>query len=66
VNIKHPANPECVEDLVALTREVAALRTWGELLREEDEGESHVEEYPLDDTILRARCLLDDWGLHVS
>jgi hypothetical protein len=45
VNIKHPANPECVEDLVALTREVAALRTWGELLREEDEGESHVEEY---------------------
>jgi hypothetical protein len=62
VNIKHPANPECVEDLVALAREVAALRTWEELAGDYDDERS--EETPLDYTILRARNLLDDWGLH--
>jgi hypothetical protein len=57
-------NPDCVEDLVNLAREVAALRTWEELADAEDEVPLKSGEGTLDDTIERARNLLDNWGLH--
>lgn len=60
---RHPLAPECAEALVSLAREVAAMRTWDELL-EEYEPERQEPESALDATIYRARDIIDTYGLH--